>query len=54
MSDESNRDAPPDAVKQYMAEIGRRGGKAKGIVKRRPSDHYKKAALKRWSKAKPK
>lgn len=41
----------PTAVSAYMAEIGAKGGKAKGKRKVRPSAHYKTAAAKRWAKA---
>ena len=39
----------PTAVSAYMAEIGAKGGKAKGKRKARPSAHYKAAAAKRWT-----
>ncbi len=42
----------PKAVSSYMAEIGAKGGKAKGKRKARPSAHYKAAAAKRWAKVK--
>ena len=35
---------PPKAVADYMAAIGSKGGKAKGSVKKRPADHYKRLA----------
>lgn len=44
----------PKVVSDYMAEIGAKGGKAKGKRKARPSAHYKAAAEKRWSKVKSK
>lgn len=40
------------AVKAYLAEIGRKGGKTKGSVKRRSKEHYKRAAEARWGKQK--
>ena len=43
---------PPRAISDYMAQIGSRGGKAKGAVKTRSKTHYKAAAAKRWAKAK--
>lgn len=43
---------PPKAVSDYMAEIGKKGGKAKGKRKARSTAHYKAAAAKRWSKEK--
>ena len=45
---------PPKAVSAYMAEIGAKGGKAKGKRKTRPIEHYRKAAAKRWAKKEPK
>lgn len=39
----------PKVVSDYMAEIGAKGGKAKGKRKARPSAHYKAAAAKRWT-----
>jgi general stress protein YciG len=36
-----------------MAEIGRKGGKAKGSAKKRSTAHYKAAAAKRWGKRGP-
>ncbi len=44
----------PKVVSDHMAEIGSKGGKAKGKRKARPSAHYKAAAAKRWSKVKSK
>lgn len=41
---------PPKAVSGYMAEIGSKGGKAKGSAKKRSTEHYKRAAAKRWAK----
>lgn len=41
---------PPKPVSAYMSEIGRKGGKAKGSAKKRPTAHYKAAAAKRWAK----
>src|SRR6185437_16109380 len=32
---------PPKPVSDYMAEIGRKGGKAKGSAKKRSTAHYK-------------
>jgi len=43
---------PPKAVSEYMAEIGRKGGEAKGSRKKRSTAHYKAAAAKRWAKEK--
>ena len=43
---------PPKAVSAYMAEIGRKGGEAKGERKKRSVEHYRKAAAKRWGKVK--
>lgn len=44
---------PPKAVSDYMASIGKKGGKATGSKKKRSAAHYKAAAAKRWAK-KPK
>jgi general stress protein YciG len=41
---------PPKAVSDYMAKIGKKGGEAKGDRKKRPSEHYREAARKRWAK----
>jgi hypothetical protein len=41
---------PPKAVSDYMAQIGSKGGKAKGAAKKRSKAHYKAAAAKRWAK----
>jgi len=32
------------SVKDYLAKIGSKGGKAKGAAKRRPAAHYKRLA----------
>jgi hypothetical protein len=37
-----------------MAKIGSKGGKTKGSAKKRPTEHYRKAAAKRWAKKEPK
>jgi hypothetical protein len=42
----------PKAVSTYMADIGRKGGAAKGARKKRSTAHYKAAAAKRWHKEK--
>lgn len=52
MTEEATRGAPK-AVKKYMGDIGRKGGKAgKGDAKRRPSDGCSRAgklgAKSRW------
>jgi general stress protein YciG len=31
-----------DKLKQYMSELGKKGGKATGEKKRRPPEHYKR------------
>lgn len=37
-------------LKQYLAKIGKKGGKAgRGAAKRRSRKHYRQAALKRWA-----
>jgi hypothetical protein len=41
---------PPKAVSDYMAKIGKKGGETKGAPKKRSTEHYKRAAAKRWSK----
>lgn len=41
---------PPRSVSAYMAKIGKKGGEATGAVKKRSTEHYKKAAAKRWAK----
>lgn len=42
-------------VKQYLSQIGRKGGKAgTGSAKRRSSEQTRRAALARWAKAKGK
>ena len=43
---------PPKVVRDYMAKLGSKGGKAKGASKTRPTEHYRKAAAKRWAKEK--
>ncbi len=40
----------PKAVSDYMAKIGKKGGETKGAPKKRSTEHYKKAAAKRWAK----
>lgn len=45
---------PPKAISDYMAEIGKKGGEAKGARKKRSPEHYKAAAAKRWAKQKAK
>lgn len=40
------------SVKDYLAEIGRKGGKAKGASKRRPKAHYERLAAMKRKKAK--
>ena len=42
-------------IKEYLAEIGRKGGKAaNGAKKRRSPEHYKKMVEARWKKRKKK
>ena len=37
-------------LKQYLAKIGKKGGKAgRGAAKRRRRKHYRQAGLKRWA-----
>jgi hypothetical protein len=41
------------AIREYMASLGRKGGKAKGVGKGLNSEQARKAALARWNKSKP-
>lgn len=41
----------PD-IKQYLASIGSKGGKASGARKARTTEQARKAALARWAKVK--
>ena len=43
---------PPKAVSDYMAQLGSKGGQAKGASKRRSKAHYERlAAAKRKAKS---
>lgn len=42
------------ALKKHLAKIGAKGGKARGPSKARASEAMRRAALKRWGKAKRK
>jgi hypothetical protein len=42
------------SVKDYLAKIGSKGGKAKGASKRRPNAHYERLAAMKRKKAKAK
>lgn len=42
----------PKAVSEYLAEIGRKGGKTKGPRKARTSEQARRAAATRWAKVK--
>jgi general stress protein YciG len=39
-------------ISAYMREIGKKGGKSSGAAKKRPKEHYREMARKRWAKAK--
>jgi hypothetical protein len=43
---------PPKAVSAYMASIGRKGGRTKGVSKKRSTAQCKAAAAKRWAEEK--
>lgn len=43
--------APPGSVREYLASIGRKGGKATGAVKARTPAQARAAARTRWGKA---
>ena len=43
-------DLPPDLIKQVMAAMGRKGGKAKGLRKARSSEQARAAVNVRWEK----
>jgi hypothetical protein len=55
----NSRAKPPTTISEYMAEIGRRGGKIGGkrrmelMTKEQRVDAAKKAARARWEKNKP-
>ena len=44
----------PKTVREWFAEIGRKGGKASGAPKARSSEQARKAVRARWAKAKGK
>lgn len=39
----------PEAVRAYLAAMGKLGGKTTGKVKARSAEHYRAASLKRWA-----
>lgn len=44
------KDVMSKAVREYLRQIGARGGAARGKVKRRGgADHYRTLARKRWN-----
>ncbi|HEY3853615.1 MAG TPA: hypothetical protein VGO67_04390 [Verrucomicrobiae bacterium] len=42
----------PSAVREYMASLGRKGGKASGDRKARTSEQARAAVTARWEKSK--
>jgi hypothetical protein len=48
----STMSRPPKVISEYMAQLGRKGGEAKGPRKARSPEHYRKAAQARWAKRK--
>ncbi len=48
----STMSRPPKVISEYMAQLGKKGGEAKGPQKARSPEHYRKAAQARWAKRK--
>lgn len=44
---------PLDPIREFLSRNGAKGGRAgTGAAKRRPTEHYRQASLKRWKAAK--
>ena len=46
---ETKQNKIPKAVRAYLSELGKLGGKTTGKVKARSTEHYRAASLKRWA-----